>query len=91
VLHSGKRRYGAPDVERGQQASLIMWTKSRSYRLTEAYARRCSGAVHDRRLIVVAPLDDQMRGIECTRITSSEPKVWWGRDGDDDDLADLTI
>jgi hypothetical protein len=60
VLHSGKRRYGAPDVERGQQASLIMWTKSRSYRLTEAYARRCSGAVHDRRLIVVAPLDDQM-------------------------------
>ncbi|CAE7311769.1 ogfod2 [Symbiodinium natans] len=40
VVHSGKRRHGAMDIEKGERASLIMWTKSRSFRRTEAYRER---------------------------------------------------
>ena len=40
VLHSGKRRHGALDIESGERASLIMWTKSPAFRRTDAYKRR---------------------------------------------------
>ena len=40
VLHSGKRRHGALDVETGERASLIMWTKSSAFRRTAAYQQR---------------------------------------------------
>ena len=40
VVHSGKRRHGALDIEDGERASLIMWTKSSSFRATAEYARR---------------------------------------------------
>mmetsp|Transcript_25938 Transcript_25938/g.59940 ORF Transcript_25938/g.59940 Transcript_25938/m.59940 type:complete len:566 (-) Transcript_25938:68-1765(-) len=40
VLHSGKRRHGALDIEKGERASLIMWTKSRSFRRKPAYMLR---------------------------------------------------
>lgn len=40
VLHSGKRRHGALNVESGERASLIMWTHSASFRKTEGYRRR---------------------------------------------------
>ncbi|CAJ1350797.1 unnamed protein product [Effrenium voratum] len=40
VVHSGKRRHGAMDIEKGERASLIMWTKSRSFRRTQAYRER---------------------------------------------------
>ena len=40
VLHSGKRRHGALNVETGERASLIMWTKSRKFRTTALYKSR---------------------------------------------------
>merc|ERR1719207_229405 len=40
VVHSGKRRHGALDIEKGERASLIMWTKSQSYRRKPEYQRR---------------------------------------------------
>jgi len=40
VLHSGKRRHGALNVEEGERASLIMWTKSPAFRQTATYQRR---------------------------------------------------
>lgn len=40
VLHSGKRRHGALNVETGERASLIMWTKSTVFRRTAAYKKR---------------------------------------------------
>ena len=40
VVHSGKRRHGAMDIEKGERASLIMWTKSRTFRRTQAYRER---------------------------------------------------
>merc|ERR1719343_282547 len=40
VVHSGKRRHGALDIKSGERASLIMWTKSRTYRNTYAYGMR---------------------------------------------------
>lgn len=40
VVHSGKRRHGALDIEKGERSSLIMWTKSRSFRKTPEYRLR---------------------------------------------------
>jgi len=40
VLHSGKRRHGALDIEKGERASLIMWTKSKAFRRTPQYMIR---------------------------------------------------
>ena len=40
VLHSGKRRHGAMNVETGERASLIMWTKSILFRGTAKYKKR---------------------------------------------------
>lgn len=40
VVHSGKRRHGALDITSGERISLIMWTKSQSYRRTQDYMRR---------------------------------------------------
>ncbi|KAH8097450.1 procollagen-lysine 5-dioxygenase [Aureococcus anophagefferens] len=40
VVHSGKRRHGALDIEDGERASLIMWTKSSAFHATAEYARR---------------------------------------------------
>lgn len=40
VVHSGKRRHGALDITSGERISLIMWTKSQSYRRTQEYMRR---------------------------------------------------
>jgi len=40
VLHSGKRRHGALNVQTGERASLIMWTKSSTYRQTASYKQR---------------------------------------------------
>jgi len=45
VVHSGKRRHGALDIEKGERASLIMWTKSQSYRKTYDYQRRNSSGL----------------------------------------------
>merc|ERR1711977_218902 len=39
VVHSGKRRHGALDITKGERASLIMWTKSLTYR-DSAHARK---------------------------------------------------
>lgn len=44
VLHSGKRRHGALNVETGLRASLIMWTKSTVFRRTAAYKKRWGNA-----------------------------------------------
>eukprot|EP00931_Biecheleriopsis_adriatica_P033467 TRINITY_DN19420_c0_g1_i1.p1 TRINITY_DN19420_c0_g1~~TRINITY_DN19420_c0_g1_i1.p1 ORF type:complete len:561 (+),score=133.70 TRINITY_DN19420_c0_g1_i1:116-1798(+) len=40
VVHSGKRRHGALDIEKGERASLIMWTKSQTFRRTSEYRER---------------------------------------------------
>jgi len=40
VLHSGKRRHGAMNIKTGERASLIMWTKSPSFRQTAEYQRK---------------------------------------------------
>ena len=40
VLHSGKRRHGALNVNTGERASLIMWTKSTVFRRTPQYKNR---------------------------------------------------
>ncbi len=37
VVHCGKQRHGALDIEDGERASLIMWTKSHAFRRTEEY------------------------------------------------------
>merc|ERR1712146_398556 len=43
----GKRRHGALDIQKGERASLIMWTKSRSFRRTREYQlRNRSGLKH---------------------------------------------
>merc|ERR1711912_194724 len=46
VVHSGKRRHGALDIEKGERASLIMWTKSQSFRRTPTYIRRNRGGLN---------------------------------------------
>eukprot|EP00802_Teleaulax_amphioxeia_P007501 Tamp_07507.p1 GENE.Tamp_07507~~Tamp_07507.p1 ORF type:complete len:135 (-),score=20.53 Tamp_07507:540-944(-) len=40
VVHSGKRRHGALNVTTGERSSLIMWTKSSSFRQTDVYKER---------------------------------------------------
>lgn len=40
VVHSGKRRHGALNIQSGERASLIMWTKSAAFRQTEEYKRK---------------------------------------------------
>mmetsp|Transcript_35486 Transcript_35486/g.73024 ORF Transcript_35486/g.73024 Transcript_35486/m.73024 type:complete len:453 (+) Transcript_35486:155-1513(+) len=45
ILHAGKRRHGALAVTRGERASLIMWTKSSSFRQTAAYQQRWGALV----------------------------------------------
>jgi nitrite reductase/ring-hydroxylating ferredoxin subunit len=47
VVHSGKRRHGALDIEKGERASLIMWSKSTSFRRTAEYRRRNSTFVRN--------------------------------------------
>ena len=37
IVHCGKQRHGALDIEDGERASLIMWTKSHAFRRTEEY------------------------------------------------------
>ncbi|CAJ1404042.1 unnamed protein product [Effrenium voratum] len=37
VVHCGKHRHGALDIDSGERASLIIWTKSRSFRRTQEY------------------------------------------------------
>eukprot|EP00438_Fugacium_kawagutii_P033987 Skav228945 [mRNA] locus=scaffold2181:414879:416027:- [translate_table: standard] len=39
VVHCGKQRHGALDIEHGERASLIMWTKSHAYRRTAEYKK----------------------------------------------------
>jgi hypothetical protein len=40
VVHSGKRRHGAVNITSGERSSLIMWTKSPSFRQTVEYRRK---------------------------------------------------
>jgi nitrite reductase/ring-hydroxylating ferredoxin subunit len=40
VVHSGKRRHGALDIKEGERASLIMWTKSLTFRHDMQYMFR---------------------------------------------------
>lgn len=42
VVHSGKRRHGALDITQGERSSLIMWTKSQTFRETIEYKIRNS-------------------------------------------------
>mmetsp|Transcript_87251 Transcript_87251/g.194069 ORF Transcript_87251/g.194069 Transcript_87251/m.194069 type:complete len:195 (+) Transcript_87251:2-586(+) len=44
VVHSGKRRHGALQIETGERASLIMWTRSESFRRTDAYGQMWGAA-----------------------------------------------
>mmetsp|Transcript_5355 Transcript_5355/g.14901 ORF Transcript_5355/g.14901 Transcript_5355/m.14901 type:complete len:637 (-) Transcript_5355:228-2138(-) len=46
VVHSGKRRHGALDIEKGERASLIMWTKSTSFRRKPEYRKVQSGGLN---------------------------------------------
>lgn len=39
VVHCGKQRHGALDIEHGERASLIMWTKSHAFRRTPEYKK----------------------------------------------------
>ena len=39
VVHCGKQRHGALDIEHGERASLIMWTKSHAFRRTAEYKK----------------------------------------------------
>jgi len=43
VVHSGKRRHGALNIKAGERASLIMWTRSDSFRWTPAYNKMWGG------------------------------------------------
>mmetsp|Transcript_8953 Transcript_8953/g.22406 ORF Transcript_8953/g.22406 Transcript_8953/m.22406 type:complete len:402 (-) Transcript_8953:23-1228(-) len=43
VVHSGKHRHGALNIERGDRSSLIMWASSSSYRMTEQYQMQSYG------------------------------------------------
>mmetsp|Transcript_45485 Transcript_45485/g.119499 ORF Transcript_45485/g.119499 Transcript_45485/m.119499 type:complete len:654 (+) Transcript_45485:39-2000(+) len=37
VLHKGAQRHGADEILEGERISLIMWAKSSTYRMTDAY------------------------------------------------------
>eukprot|EP00913_Durusdinium_trenchii_P020613 g19359.t2 len=37
VVHCGKQRHGAVDIEEGERASLIIWTKSHAFRRSAEY------------------------------------------------------
>jgi hypothetical protein len=47
VVHSGKRRHGARDIETGERSSLVMWTHSESFRRTRLYEERYDRMVKD--------------------------------------------
>ncbi|CAE6955001.1 ICU11, partial [Symbiodinium sp. KB8] len=40
VMHCGKHRHGALDIESGERASLIIWTKSLAFRRTAEYKQK---------------------------------------------------
>merc|ERR1712227_1182049 len=37
VVHAGKRRHGALEIQKGDRSSLIMWTKSEGFQQTPEY------------------------------------------------------
>jgi len=41
VVHSGKQRHGALPIQHGSRSSLIMWTRSESYRCEHEYQLKC--------------------------------------------------
>merc|ERR1712137_565343 len=42
VIHSGKRRHGALSIKGGERLSLIMWSKSDSFRQSPSYVSKLS-------------------------------------------------
>lgn len=40
LLHLGRRRHGADDIEEGSRTNLIMWNYNRAYRASAAYRER---------------------------------------------------
>lgn len=47
VVHSGKRRHGARDIEGGERSSLVMWTHSETFRRSRIYEERHRRMVKD--------------------------------------------
>jgi nitrite reductase/ring-hydroxylating ferredoxin subunit len=47
VVHSGKRRHGARDIEKGERSSLVMWTHSEAFQRTALYEERHCRMVKD--------------------------------------------
>lgn len=49
VVHAGKRRHSVLDVEFGERASLVVWTKSILFRNTDEYKAMCGDFVSGRK------------------------------------------
>eukprot|EP00930_Biecheleria_cincta_P099040 TRINITY_DN90698_c0_g1_i1.p1 TRINITY_DN90698_c0_g1~~TRINITY_DN90698_c0_g1_i1.p1 ORF type:complete len:420 (+),score=53.44 TRINITY_DN90698_c0_g1_i1:26-1261(+) len=49
VVHAGKRRHSVMPIERGERASLIMWTKSITFRSSAEYKEKCDDFITGRK------------------------------------------
>ena len=72
VLHLGRRRHGADDIQSGHRINLVMWSYNRAYRASADYRRRgyayvkegappspeCTSFTHDRDYVQVRGADD---------------------------------
>ncbi|CAE8584903.1 unnamed protein product [Polarella glacialis] len=74
VVHAGKRRHGVTDVEQGERASLVLWTKSLLFRGTQEYKDKCGDIVAGRK-----PLPEEMGPPDpiCLSLTHDRDYLRW--------------
>lgn len=78
VVHSGKRRHSVTEVEAGERASLIVWTKSLLFRKTDEYNRKCGDLVMGRRPF---PVENEPPDVVCLSLTHDRDYLSWSHLG----------